>query len=59
MREVVEGMEVAALLLIHFFNLLLKTFMWTTEIVMIEGNGIQVNSLPNYKAIIHSHSVAK
>lgn len=60
MREFVEGMEVTALLLMIFFNLLLKTsFMWTTEIVMIEGNGIQVNSLPNYKAIIHSHSVAK
>lgn len=59
-REFVEGTEVTALFLINFFSLLLKTsFMWTTEIVMIEGNRIQVNSLPNYKAIIHSHSVAK
>lgn len=60
MREFVEGMEVTALPLIIFFKLPLKTFfMWTTEIVMIEKNGIQVNSLPNYKAIIHSHFVAK
>lgn len=58
MRELGEGMEVTALLLIHFFNLLLKTFMQTKEIVMTEGNGIQVNSPPSYKAIIHSHSAA-
>lgn len=60
MREFVEGIEVTALLLTNFFNLLLKTsFMWTTEIVRIEGKGIQINSLPNYKAIIHSHPVVK